>query len=58
MGDPLPGRIATDVSDVVPDRSGTAGMTSRGFPGAGGNKDGTRSEFLTQTRQVHLGHLG
>ena len=58
MVDPLPSSIDTDVSNFVPDRSGATGMTSRGFLGAGGNKDGARSVFITQTLQGHLGHLG
>ena len=58
MGDPLPSRISTDVSDVVPDRGGTSGLTSRGLLWAGGNKYSNHSVFLTQTGQGHLGHLG
>ena len=58
MGDFLPRRIAIDVSDVVPDHGGTAGLTSQWLTGAGGDKYVTQSAFLTNTCQVHPGHLG
>ena len=55
---PSPRRSATDVSNVVPNRDGTTGITSREVWGVGGHKYSTKGGFIPQTRQVHRGHPG
>ena len=46
VGDPLPIRIDTQVSDVIPNRAGTAGLNSRGLSGRVAKNMSIRVYFL------------